>query len=188
MNSSIEKILKTQYISRMDISKAFTLNDKNLKNLTIIYSDVDYDIHVLPFVEIINNKYTLSEIFFSYSDYPLFSKALIILANAIELDNKNGRKDQFVQEQNNFEYFIDFFFDNFEKLSIDNNRTFSIKHDDFEGNEDNVLQLNTYPDGISISVKDINGVRFRTMSGGGRSFCVRNALTLLCYLIQENKI
>lgn len=188
MNSSIERILNTQYIPKIDISKAFTLNDKNSKNLTIIYSDIDYDIHILPFVEIVNNKYILSEVFFSYSDYPLFSKALILLAHAIDLDNRNGRKDQFIKEQKKLEYLINFFFDNFENLSIDNNKTFTIKHDDFECNENNVLQLKTYPDGISISAKDINGVRFRTMAGGGRSFCVRNALTLLCYLIQQNKI
>jgi hypothetical protein len=188
MNNSIEQKLKTQYICKMNIYKPFSLYDKNLKNLTIIYSDVDYDIHVLPFVENINQKYGLAEIFFSYSEFPIFSKALIILAHAIELDNKNGKKNQPITEHTDFNNLIDFFFSSFEKLTIESNKSFSIRHDDFEGNVNNVLKVSTYQDGLSISAKDINGVRFRTMAGGGRSFCVRNALTLLCYLIQKNKL
>lgn len=185
MHNFINNFLNSYGSFNLDIKRPFTLNDKNNNNLTIIYSDIDNDIHLIPFID--DNK-NFSECYFSYIDFPFISKSLIILIKAIELDtakSNNTQEELFVENYENLLNEVSF---KLEDISIKEGLTYSVVHDDFENNYNNVLELKTYEKGVSISVKDINGVRFRTKYGGGKKYRIRNALKLICYLISKEKV
>lgn len=179
MKFNINKIVEINFNYSLDNKELFSLNNKNLE---IIYSNVDNDIHLIPFLEKVDNKIQFKEIFFEYKEYPLTTKALILLTKSIELDNLNSNYETIYEDDKNI--ILNFLLSN--DISVDGGKSFSILHDDYEGNINNKLIINTYKDSISIIVNDINGLRFRTKSGGGKCHRVRNILSLICYLIKND--
>lgn len=183
MDNKINEFLNSNGAFDIDISEAFEINDSNGKNLKIYYSSFDYDIYIFPNLEKKNNKIVFSNLFFSFKEFPIFSKSLIVLANAIENETNNNKK---LIEVNSMNILMDEFIKNINKIEIPKESEHFVLSDDFSGNFDSGLKVNITPEGVSLIVQDIDGVRFRHSIGGGKKFKIRNSLKFICYLISKN--
>jgi hypothetical protein len=183
MDNKINDFLNSNGSFDIDISESFEINDSNGKNLKIYYSSFDYDIYMFPNLENKNNKIIFSELFFSFKDFPIFSKSLIVLANAIENETNNNKKLIEVDSMNSL---MDDFIKNINTIEIPKESEYFVLSDDFSGNFSSGLKVNINSQGVSLIVQDIDGVRFRHSIGGGKKFKVRNSLKFICYLISKN--